>query len=248
MKSTAIVFLTLLAACGSSHAGQLVYRYGIAAEIDPSGRVIGAELNDEDVPPVFADAVETLVKQWRFNPARVNGLPVTVTTMLQAQVLVNDDRRRPTMTARYLSHGAEVLTHRALPPSYPEDAIGARASAEVALMVTVSAGGEPAQIALHSLKMDVDNKGLARQFEKAAIKTVQRWEFRPETLAGQPVASRLMVPIRFTGNHPDPDSRRWKWMTSPEVDPHMTLDFETQQPVAMDNATGLTLLSDGSKT
>ena len=120
-----------------------------------------------------------------------------------------------------------------------------RVSAEVAVVAIVDAEGKPTKVELHSLMMNVDDAKLGKRFAAETMETVRRWTFQPERVNGQAVASRVIVPIKYTID--ERAGRRWKWMVKPPQEDEVALDFTTQQPVALGNATGLELVSDGSQ-
>lgn len=74
-------------------------------------------------------------------------------------------------------------------PSFSEEARKAKAQGIVLLMLVVGKDGHPYDIRIaQSLGMGLDEK---------AIEAVNRWRFRPATLNGQPVATRIAVQVDF---------------------------------------------------
>jgi protein TonB len=74
-------------------------------------------------------------------------------------------------------------------PSFSEEARKAKAQGIVLLMLVVGRDGRPYDIRVaQSLGMGLDEK---------AIEAVNRWRFRPGTLNGQPVATRIAVQVDF---------------------------------------------------
>jgi protein TonB len=75
-------------------------------------------------------------------------------------------------------------------PEYPYIARQKRWEGVVWLLVDVSSGGR-----VEGLK--VEGSCGHRVLDRAASKTVKRWEFTPATRAGLPVASQVRIPVRF---------------------------------------------------
>ena len=76
------------------------------------------------------------------------------------------------------------------PPAYPESSRLAREEGVVLLLVDVGVLGEPNDVRLQS------SSGYYA-LDQAAIRAVRGWKFRPGTMAGMAVASRVSVPVRF---------------------------------------------------
>ena len=76
------------------------------------------------------------------------------------------------------------------PPPYPAAARSAHQEGLVTLDVQVSATGIPTTVSLAS------GSGFPA-LDQAAIAAVHRWRFEPAKVAGNPVAGRVRVPIRF---------------------------------------------------
>jgi len=74
-------------------------------------------------------------------------------------------------------------------PSFSEEARKAKAQGIVLLLLVVGKDGHPYDIRVRqSLGMGLDEK---------AIEAVNRWRFRPATLNGQPVATKIAVQVDF---------------------------------------------------
>ena len=115
----------------------------------------------------------------------------------------------------------------------------------MAVVATVDAEGQPVKVELHSLMMNLDDARLGKRFAADTMETIRRWKFQPEQVNGRPVASKVVVPIKYTIRNGA--VRNWKWMVKPPQEAEVALDFASQQPVALGNATGLELISDDSQ-
>ena len=75
-------------------------------------------------------------------------------------------------------------------PKYPVAALRRNEGGTVLLRVSVGSDGSPTDI-------DVAQRSGSRDLDRAAINAVRKWEFRPATRNGQPVASIVDVPVEF---------------------------------------------------
>ncbi|MDI7267507.1 MAG: TonB family protein [Myxococcota bacterium] len=81
-------------------------------------------------------------------------------------------------------------------PAYPEGEAAAGRTAELELEVTVGVSGEVADVTVRTSGGAV--------FDEAAVTAVRGWRFEPARSGGEPVASRIRVPIRFAPEVEDP--------------------------------------------
>lgn len=82
------------------------------------------------------------------------------------------------------------------PPSYPEAARRAGQEGRVALLVQIDHSGQVVHVAVHR------SSGVP-ELDQEAVRTVSRWRFQPAVGDGKPVASEIIVPIRFSLRAPN---------------------------------------------
>ena len=75
-------------------------------------------------------------------------------------------------------------------PKYPVVALRRNEGGTVLLRVNVGSDGTPTDI-------DVAQRSGSRDLDRAAISAVSKWQFRPATRNGRPVASTVVVPVEF---------------------------------------------------
>lgn len=75
-------------------------------------------------------------------------------------------------------------------PTYPPSALRRNEGGTVLLRVAVGSDGTPTDI-------DVVQRSGSRDLDRAAINAVNKWQFRPATRNGRPVASTVQVPVEF---------------------------------------------------
>lgn len=83
----------------------------------------------------------------------------------------------------------EVIRVSGREPSYSEGARREKVQGEVVMSVIIGADGSVKSVHLR--------KGLDPGLDKNAIETIRTWKFKPATLNGEPVASRVLVTTSF---------------------------------------------------
>jgi protein TonB len=76
------------------------------------------------------------------------------------------------------------------PPVYPEDARRHRQEGLVVIEVIVGTDGNPENVELS------ESSGVT-SLDNSALQAVRGWRFRPATMAGIKIKSRVLVPVRF---------------------------------------------------
>jgi TonB family protein len=74
-------------------------------------------------------------------------------------------------------------------PSFSDEARNAKAQGIVLLLLVVGKDGHPYDVQV--------GQSLGMGFDEKAIEAVNHWRFRPATLNGQPVATRIAVQVDF---------------------------------------------------
>jgi protein TonB len=76
------------------------------------------------------------------------------------------------------------------PPRYPEQMRSDGISGLVTVKVSIDPSGNVAECTV--------SKSSRAEFEQAALSAIKTWKFRPASKDGQPVASQLIIPIKFS--------------------------------------------------
>ncbi len=231
----------------AAHAEKRIFDYSVDAEIDASGVVTSANVIDE-IPAAFEATVVGLIKQWRFKPGKLNGVPAVVNTTLYAQVIADIvEGKSATITAKYVSHG--VRYGQITAPKYPESSVRMKHQAEIVMLVKTGVNGKPTEISLYSARV-LGGKTATNLFTMSATAAIQQWRMQPERVAGNAVSGKFLVPVHFQipGR-----TAKLKTMVAPPAETvdqiaDKKLDWSVTKAVAIDNATGLELISDGSKS
>ena len=132
------------------------------------------------------DAADTATDERGANrrPPSLDGTP--------ASAPVQPTAPPPAPAARAPSSGATAAARptRSPRPDYPPEALRRGESGTVLVQVEVDTAGRPADVS-------VVQSSRSRALDRAAVRAVQRWEFSPALRAGQPVASKVLIPIEF---------------------------------------------------
>jgi protein TonB len=132
--------------------------------------------------PVPPDPAERILRSLRRKPPRIS--PETVTDPVTLPQAIN------TEAGATVDQLARKLPENP-PPPYPLDARLARQEGRVLLTVDIDAGGRVVQAAVYR------SSGFPL-LDAAAVQAVRDWRFAPATASSRPVASQLLVPIRFS--------------------------------------------------
>lgn len=92
----------------------------------------------------------------------------------------------------------QPLARNTPPPAYPEALACDGVGGQVVLQVEIGVDGRPASMRL------LGSSGEAA-LDEAAIAAVRDWEFAPATRNGEPVTSRIQVPVTFSPPTPRPE-------------------------------------------
>lgn len=156
-------------------------------DIDDSGRVVAIEL-EPDLTPAFEAALRHEIATWAFEPARVDGAAVASRTHLAVRL-----RARALGAARAgvevvsVSNGPRPKGRRAM--HYPEAALERHIQGTVMLSLTVAPDGSVAEVSAE--------RGAHSLLRRAALRSADGWQFVPEQVAGQPVATRVRAPVAY---------------------------------------------------
>jgi TonB family protein len=157
--------------------------------------------NNPDNDPILEEAAIDAVKEWKYSPTLLNGMPVPV----MATVTVTFQLREtpPPAQAQNFPSGVTVWRRdairisgdvqeskliRRMEPIYPELALKARVQGKVVLGITVDEEGSVTDVNM------VTGHPLLNQ---AAIDAVRQWKYSPTFLNGAPVPVIATVSVVF---------------------------------------------------
>jgi TonB family protein len=172
-----------------------------------------SDINVVSGNPILADAALEAVRQWRYQPSKVNGEPVEA----QHQITVTFDRDQRTaylgpddlspdvpleppadiqqriLAGEFLSGGSKEVTRPrtiyAPDPDYPEAARRIKYQGSCVLGLIVGADGKPISVWI--------TRPAGEGLDEKSIEAVKQWRFQPATKDGEPVAVLLNVETTF---------------------------------------------------
>ncbi len=167
--------------------------------------------------PILADAALDAVRQWRYQPSKINGEPVEAqheivitfkkekdkdggAVYLGADDLSLDvpleppaDIQERILAGEFLSGGSKEVTHPqatyAPDPEYAETARRAKYQCSNVLSVIVGADGSPLSVWVA--------RPCGEGLDEKAIAAVQTWRFQPATKDGEPVPVYVAIEVSF---------------------------------------------------
>jgi TonB family protein len=186
----------------------------IAVHVGTDGKVVEAKVSS--VMPMsrtdLADAALAAVKNWTFDPRKIDGKAVVSDTTvaiafsldpnkpLAAEPGILDSIRVSPPLAEAVTPAeslpaSENLENRLMhPPKYPESAIKAHQQGKVVLKVHVDVNGNPVETEVTK----TDPPEMAPDLTNSAIGAVMQWRFNPARKDGKAVDGWVSVPITFS--------------------------------------------------
>lgn len=165
----------------------------LKAAVDKSGDVENLQMVSGH--PMLVPAALDAVKQWRYRPYEVNGIPVAVETTIRVEFpdrseTAGQSESSQSAGARVAVSSDKISGHiiRKVAPVYPPLARQARIQGTVILRVTIDKEGNVANLELVS-----GHPMLA----PAAIEAVRQWRYTPYGLNGEIVEVETDVQVNF---------------------------------------------------
>lgn len=119
----------------------------------------------------------------------LSGLALSVAVLLAGCNGGGSDRDVPTPTPT--PRATDPLAIDTPPPTYPMELACAGLGGEVVLALSLDAQGFPADVR-------IENSSRRPALDVAAVAAIRTWRFQPATNRGQPVPTRIRVPVKFT--------------------------------------------------
>lgn len=200
MKTTMCCATLLALVCAlPAHAAETREQtYRIGTDVDAAGHVTATQF-DADVPASIATVLAATVRQWHFVPARHDDKPASAHTFVFTKLkVIPDIHGGYSLRISFEGNGPRLLKQN-VQPRYPMDGIRARECAFVMLDATVQPDGSLGDMTAHS---QFAGWQLRPSFIKAVLAAAGQWRAIPEQVDGQPVATRMHIPVSFTISEP----------------------------------------------
>lgn len=163
----------------------LIY-FSADAVIDASGNATVS--NIKGVKGVLAEVLTGQLQSRPFRPARLNGMPVTSTTRISAAAMI-EPVNGSDVDVLIVDIQTGPWLRRVMPPSYPADMARHGLGGSAVVSFVIDADGIPRDVRfLEASDLRIEN---------AVVRTLDRWRFNPEIIAGRPSTERVAVPIWF---------------------------------------------------
>ena len=196
------LFCCLLAGAGNGHAAETDsntrkawLRAGIV--LDATGKLtsiewIGTKPNDR----LVTAPLEAVVRDWEFEPGKVDGVPVATGTGLllhvelrktaEGGIALNIDDAR-----------TGAFSVKQDPPAYPRSQAMRGAQARVTVNIQTDGMGQISTATIGKYEGSVAGTASRKEFETAALNAVKSWTYRTEQVGGNGLAATMRVPISF---------------------------------------------------
>ncbi|MFC3716729.1 TonB family protein [Luteimonas soli] len=103
--------------------------------------------------------------------------------------------RGKTSTVADAGASVDIRSKNLAPPKYPAEAVAAKITGKVVVIVDVAADGSVSGVR-------VEKSQPAGVFDEATLEAVRKWTFEPAIKDGRPVAGRVRVPVDFAMDAP----------------------------------------------
>jgi outer membrane biosynthesis protein TonB len=156
-----------------------------AVELDAAGSIKSVQVQGE-LPGAMASAVEANVRRLKFTVPSKDGRPVAARTFVRMQTCAQKVGSDYQLSMGYRTQGPMPL--QLTTPEYPSEALRAGVSAEYRYVTQVNPDGS---VSLSELTRTGRDKRYDREFRRAIQRWVQAQHYRPESVAGSPIGTRL---------------------------------------------------------
>lgn len=198
-----LMLLPLAAAAREEAPRNKVEYYSAHVSVDASGRVTDAEMLGA-VPRPIRVLLSDTARKVEFEPARKGGVAVPSRTSLTLKMRFEPDGNGDYLARlEGISGGSAAFDKRRRVP-FPGIAAGAGYGAGVLALLSIQADGKVdmansriERVALAQHGKPSDDAARRASFEKAVLRAVAKWTFAVEEVDGQPLATRVLVPVTF---------------------------------------------------
>lgn len=191
-------------------------------DIEADGTISSHALDRQDALPGYVvDAVDRTVRQWRFEPVKVDGVAVRARAQMRLRLLAkwgDDGAVGISVSSANFAYPdredtSSLYATRMVPPRYPAHAIDNFVSGDAYVVVKISREGVVTeaiveQVNLRALANGRTSDRLRKEFSRASLEAARRWTFRTPTTgedADAPFWS-ARVPVSFVmDGMADPD-------------------------------------------
>ncbi len=191
MKSIWIaVIFAMMCFADAQAAERWVGQQTARASIGADGRISAVSLVNSTLSAAMQDAIVERLRRVEFEPATVNGAPVTAETTLLVQLEAKVQHDQLALDI----YGVDIIAgyRKTSPPRYPARELRKGITGEAWVRVEYDGEGRVTEVApaVADASMDV--------FMTAALAAARKWELEPERVDGKGVPGTATVPVRFS--------------------------------------------------
>lgn len=178
-------------------ADVVAFNASVRVEVDAAGKPVKVEA-PADLPESIRAYIEKRVASWQYQPAKVNGTPVSAVTFVQvgACAVPTEAGGAFKLGLDFKGNGPRIVAaaDRLPPPSYPIEAQVKGYSGTFRVGYSIEPDGKPRLDSIETL--DGGNK-LAKVFHPALKKWVENLRYEPEQVDGRSVSTQMSYPVEF---------------------------------------------------
>lgn len=165
--------------------------------LDAEGKLTSIEWPDQKAKgKVLTDHLEKIIRTWEFEPGKREGTQAITKTRLSLNIELEKNTQGG-MEVTILHAHTGVGSNSLPPPRYPRTPAMRGYSAELRLRLDIDEQGKVVSSRVVQYEGDSQDKWIRADFENASQTAVQSWTFVPEQVAGQPLPSKVTMPILF---------------------------------------------------
>lgn len=203
-------------------------------EIDTDGRVKSLGWKDKrPVAKFVIERIEPRIRQWRFEPGAIDGVPQVTQTHLTVQVVGEAVGDGLALRFGKANTGAKYK-HLAV-PRYPQQAAMANEGASLVATANVDVDG---RVVSHTVEYTSGNDKYRSQFIKAVEAAIADSRFTPERVGGRPLATQVSIPYDFCMGRGCENREKARAATLEQHGP-------SGEPIALDSAVRLLTAVEG---
>lgn len=201
--TASLLFMSMAAAVQASAtetADSTRHVFTYALELGEDGRIRSLEPSST-IPVDVRPELERHIQGWVFQPAEVDGRRATIHTFLRIGVELPP---AGSQALRIISATTGPTPKNVQFPEYPASAQRRGEKGVVVLKLKVAADGTVQQASQYD-----PGSRAARTLVDAARKAAGAWQFQPERINGEPVASTVLMPVCFMTAEPTAQTCAW---------------------------------------
>lgn len=186
------VFATPTLAGGKDDASKLMlFSSKVKLDVDNTGQVSAATA-DSALPEAVRNAIETSARRWRFSPPMRAGHPVAGVTYARLDACAAPVDGQYRFAIKFRGNGPAHDGNRY--PLFPSQPMIRGDSARVKVEYRVMTDGTAL---IDDIQLETGAAAYHRQYRQSIETWLKSGSYRPEQLDGQPVVTRISVPVEF---------------------------------------------------